>query len=133
MTKLILAVSCLFAACATPQALRPGDLPAVLARVTPDQRVATWNRAITVLLVEGYVPQVLNQDAAYISAKRRDDATDSDVLAGTYVIVAISPEGVLRVEVAGGGTYSDSAQLVRDLQAVQTRLTSEITGTPAST
>jgi hypothetical protein len=127
MTKLVLAVSCLLAACATPQAFRPGDLPPLVSRIAPDQRVATWNRAITVLLDEGYVPQVLNQEAAYISAKQRDDASN-DELAGTMVIVTISPEGAVRVEIAGVGVYHDESQLAHDLQQVQARLTAEITG-----
>ncbi|HEX4351580.1 MAG TPA: hypothetical protein VGL61_16175 [Kofleriaceae bacterium] len=136
MTKLLLLATCLFAGClpdALPQAVHPGDLPPLVATVAPDQRVATWNRAITVLLDEGYVPQILNQDAAYISAKRRDAATDTDELAGTNVIVTISPQGAVRVEIAGGGVYTDGSQLARDLQAVQTRLTAEITAAPAST
>ncbi|HEY1811212.1 MAG TPA: hypothetical protein VGG74_02590 [Kofleriaceae bacterium] len=136
MTKLLALAACFFAACvpdALPQAVHPGDLPPLVARVAPDQRVATWNRAITVLLDEGYVPQILNQDAAYISAKRRDAATDTDELAGTNVIVTISPQGAVRVEIAGAGVYTDGSQLARDLQVVQTRLTAEITAAPAST
>ena len=135
MTKLIALAACLFAACiptALPQAVHPGDLPPLVTHVTPDQRDATWNRAITVLLDEGYVPQILNKDAAYISAKRRDAATDNDELAGTSVIVTISPQGAVRVEISGGGVYTDGSQLARDLQTVQTRLTTEIIATPAS-
>jgi hypothetical protein len=118
------------AACAMPTALRPGDLSPMVARTAPDQRQQLWNRAVQVLLDDGYVPQVLNQDAAYISAKRRDDSGDTDVLHGTFAIVTISPDGALRVEVGGAGVYHSTEQLARDLQREQTRIIAEITGAP---
>lgn len=126
MLKSLALVSCLFTACASPQALRPGDLPPIVSRVSPEQRVATWNRAIGVLLDEGYVPEVLNQDGGYISAKRRDDGSDTDELAGTFSIVMIAPDGVVRVEIAGGGVYSDVNKLAHDLRAIQERLAAKI-------
>lgn len=118
----VVAMFCVLAACGpSAYALRPGDLPPMLERVAPDQRVATWNRAIAVLLDEGYVPQALNEAACYISAKQRDDATVAE-LAGTFAIVTISPDGVVRVEIGGAGVYDNASQLELDLQTIQQRL-----------
>jgi hypothetical protein len=123
-----------FSACATPQLLRPGDLAPVTSRVPADQRTAVWQRAIGVLLDEGYVPQVLNEAACYISAKQRDDVTVGSV-AGTMTIVTVSPEGVLRVQVSGAGVYNSATELARDLDAIQHRLLQKMSssgGPPAS-
>jgi hypothetical protein len=114
-------------ACMTPYVLRPGDLAPIVAQVGSEQRVAIWQRAITVLLDEGYVPQVLNEAACYVSGKQRDDVTEG-ALAGTIAIVTVSPEGRLRVEVGGHGVYRDEADLKRDVAEIQQRLTQEIMG-----
>jgi hypothetical protein len=106
------------------QFLRPGDLPALTAQTSGD-RVRTWQRSIDVLLDEGYVPDVLNEAAGYISAKQRDDVQIGK-LSGTSVIVTVSPEGRLRVEVSGHGTYASSSGLVDDLNAVQKDLLAKI-------
>jgi hypothetical protein len=135
--------SCLFAfaivlsACATPHVLRPGDLAPLTASVPTDQREVMWQRAIGALLDEGYVPQVLNEAACYISAKQRDDLVD-DKLAGTIVLVTITPEGTLRVEVGGSGLYSSDDAFLADVQQLQAHLLSAIlarsaTRTPAMT
>ena len=123
MIKLILGLTVL-SGCATPMLLRPGDVAPITAQVS-GERVATWQRAIVVLLDEGYIPQVLNEAACYISAKQRDDVT-TGALAGTTAIVMISPDGVLRVEVGGAGVYNSAADLERDVEAVQNRLVQEI-------
>src|SRR5579862_5869953 len=124
MTKLLFVLGVL-SGCAAPYLIRPGDLAPLNAQVTGDQRVAIWERAIAVLLDEGYVPQVLNEAACFISAKQRDDVT-TGALAGTIAIVTISPEGVLRVEVGGSGVYNSAAELQRDVETVQKRLVEEI-------
>jgi hypothetical protein len=129
----LVAVVALAACGASPQMLRPGDLAPLASQVPVEQRVAVWQRAIGVLLDEGYVPQVLNEAACYISAKQRDDVTVG-AIAGTMTIVTVSPEGVLRVQVSGAGVYNSQAELARDLDAIQHRLVQEISspgGAPA--
>lgn len=110
--------------------LRPGDIQPVTARVAGDQRDAVWQHAIEVLLDEGYVPDVLNQPAGYISAKQRDDV-ELGKLAGTMAIVTVSPAGVVRVEVSGHGQYTSGDDLLRDVKAEQDKLLKEITAQPA--
>jgi hypothetical protein len=102
----------------------------VSTQVGAERRVALWQRAIGVLLAEGYVPQVLNEAACYISAKQRDDVTVGAV-AGTLAIVTVSPEGVLRIQVSGAGVYSSGSGLARDLDAIQHRLLQEIVSSRA--
>lgn len=114
-------------ACAAPYVLRPGDLAPIVAQVSSEQRIAVWQRAITVLLDEGYVPQVLNEAACYVAGKQRDDVVEG-ALAGTIAIVTVSPEGRLRVEVGGHGVYTNEADLKRDVAEIQQRLTQEIMG-----
>jgi hypothetical protein len=119
--------SCLFAfaivlsACATPHVLRPGDLAPLTSKVPADQRTLMWQRAIVALLDEGYVPQVLNEAACYISAKQRDDLAD-DKLEGTIVLVTITSEGTLRVEVGGHGLYTSDDAFLQDVRGVQDHL-----------
>jgi len=86
-----------------------------------------WHRAIDVLLDEGYVPQVLNEAACFISAKQRDDV-DVGALAGTAALVTISPEGRLRLEVGGAGVYNSASELKRDIAALEDKLIQEIAG-----
>jgi hypothetical protein len=127
MRNLLLAViaSLSVVACASPQLLRPGSLRPGVASVPAAQRTATWHRAIEVLLDEGYVPQVLNEAAGYVSAKQRDDI-EVGALAGTIAIVTVNPDGMVRVEVGGHGIYHSADELVRDVAAEQAKLLAEI-------
>jgi len=126
MRTQLLAIACLAAfGCATPRLLRPGSLHPGTASVAIDQRVATWHRAIQVLLDEGYVPQVLNEAACYVSAKQRDDISVG-TLSGTIAIVIVTPDGVVRVEVGGSGIYHSDDELLRDVSAEQAKLLAEI-------
>ncbi|HEY1552119.1 MAG TPA: hypothetical protein VGG28_30035 [Kofleriaceae bacterium] len=133
LTKLLFA-SVLLAGCT--QYMRPGDLTPLNAQVATDQRTVVWQRAIDVLLDEGYVPQVLDSTACYISAKQRDDV-EIGSLTNTTVIVMVSPEGRLRLSVSGAGVYASSGGLLDDIKAVQKRLMDEIVkragATPAPT
>jgi hypothetical protein len=54
---------------------RPGSgaLRPATAAVAPADRTAVWQRAVVALLEQGYVPQILNEAAGYISARRRED------------------------------------------------------------
>jgi len=123
---LLFAASLAFASLAgCNQYLRPGELSPLKAQVALEQRTRIWQEAIDVLLDEGYVPNVLDPLACYISAKQRDDVQVGS-LTGTMTIVTISPEGRLRVEVSGQGIYASSSSLVHDLEAVQTKLRDEI-------
>jgi hypothetical protein len=97
--------------------------PALIAS-PPEQRVAVWQHAVTVLLDQGYVPQVLNEAAGFISAKRREDLAD-DALAGTIAIVSISPQGEVRVDVSGAGLFhseQDFLKTISDRQNLLARL-----------
>jgi hypothetical protein len=105
--------------------LRPGAVQPATAHVVGDQRDAVWQRAIEVLLDEGYVPDVLNQPAGYISAKQRDDV-QLGKLAGSMAIVMVSVGGVVRVEVSGHGEYTSSDGLMRDVKAEQDKLLKKI-------
>ncbi len=130
LSKLLVAATlCLATGC--NQYLRPGDMTPLSAQVSLDQRVATWQRAIDVLLDEGYVPQVLNESACYISAKQRDDVQVGS-LSGTMVIVTVSPEGKLRLEVSGSGVYASSGGLIHDIDALQQKLMQEIVARAAA-
>jgi hypothetical protein len=99
------------------------------ASIPVDQRVAVWHRAIGVLLDEGYVPDVLNEAACYISAKMRADIVAGS-LAGTMAIVSIPPDGTLRLQVSGAGLYTSQDELTRDVATVQNRLLAEILNRP---
>lgn len=111
----------LLPACATVYYARPGELSPVWANVPPDQRLAVFQRAIPVLLDQGYVPDVLNEAAGYIRAKRREDIAN-DALANTIALVAISPEGRVRIEVSGSGFFSSPEDFVKTIGARQVLL-----------
>ncbi len=96
--------------CYSIQIARPGTLPVATAVVPPDQRLATWNRAISALVDAGFIPQVFNETACYESAKRRDDLGD-DILSGAQAIVQVTPEGLVRVQVSGLGSFSSQEAL----------------------
>jgi len=105
--------------------LRPNELAPVVSQVEPEQRLATWNRAVVVLLDEGYVPDSLDANACFISARMRDDVQVGK-LQGTLAMVVVAPDGRLRVAVSGHGEYTSSSGLLRDLTAEQERITKEI-------
>ena len=107
------------------QYLRPGDLPALQAQVAADKRDLAWQRAIEVLLDAGYVPDVLNEDAAYISAHFRDDA-QLDSLTGVHAIVVIAIDGRVRVQVSGSGQYATTTGLADDLRSAEQDLLTRI-------
>jgi hypothetical protein len=109
LASLVLALSLPVAAsltgCVQTYYTRPGALQPAMASIAPSERAAVWQRAVPALLDQGYLPQVLNEGAGYISAKRREDLND-DALTGTLATVAISPDGVVRVELSGVGVFS---------------------------
>jgi hypothetical protein len=105
--------------------LRPNQLPPAMNQVGPEQRLATWNRAIGVLLDEGYVPTTLDANACFISAHMRDDV-EVGKLQGTLALVTIDPDGKLRVAVSGHGTYTSADGLLNDLTAEQDKITKAI-------
>jgi hypothetical protein len=91
--------------------VHPGALEPSRAQIAPEERAALWRRAIGVLLDQGYVPQVLNEAGSFISAKRREDF-ENDPLARTLVLVYISPDGAVRVEVSGVGYFASEKQFI---------------------
>ena len=101
--------------------VRPGQSRPATAGVAPEQRAAIWQRAVTVLLDEGYIPALLNESTCFISAHRRVDLVD-DALAGTLVLIAISPEGNLRVEVGGSGIFASEQELLHAVSELQSHL-----------
>jgi hypothetical protein len=105
--------------CATMQIARPGTLPTATATVPPDRRLATWNRAIGALIDSGFVPQVFNETACYVSGRRRDDLGD-DILSGAMAIVQVTPEGTVRVQISGIGQFSSQDALNAEITRRQT-------------
>jgi hypothetical protein len=122
-----LAFLLLLCGCTSYYLVRPGTLEPGRAVVAPDQRAAVWRRAVGVLLDQGYVPQVLNADAGYINAKRREDIAD-DALSGTIALVYISAEGNVRVEVSGGGLFHSEEQFIAAVGQRQQALLAQILG-----
>ena len=102
---LLFSMATLLAGCVQAYYTRPGALKPATATVAPAERTAVWQHAVSALLDQGYVPQVLNESAGYISARRREDLA-ADALTGTMTTVVVSPEGVVRVELSGTGLYS---------------------------
>src|SRR5271170_6145752 len=94
---LLFAMVTLLGGCVRTYYTRPGTLKPSMAAVAPAERTAVWQHAVSALLDQGYVPQVVNEAAGYISARRRDDLVE-DALIGTMTTVVISPEGTVRVE-----------------------------------
>ncbi len=130
---LVLAFPALLSGCTTGYQVHPGTLGAATVSVSPDEKDILWRRAVGVLLDQGYVPQVLNESACFISARRREDIAD-DAFARTIAIFTISPEGVARLEVSGAGLFSSEAQFVaavRDRQITLLSLITERTVRPA--
>ena len=125
-----LAFSLLLSGCTSYYHVHPGTLEPGRAVVAPDQRTELWRRAVGVLLDQGYVPQILNESAGYISAKRREDL-DNDAFAGTIALVYISAEGNVRVDVSGGGLFHSESQFVDAVRQRQQLLLSLILNRPA--
>ena len=105
--------------------VRPNQLPPATSQVAPAQRVATWQRALGVLLDEGYVPTALDVNACFISAHMRDDLQLGQ-LQGTLAMVMITPDGRVRVAVSGHGEYTSEDGLLKALTDEQNRITKEI-------
>ena len=124
-----LAVSALLSACATWYHVQPGSLPAGSATVPPEQKEAVWKRAVTVLLDQGYVPQVLNEAACYISAKRREDI-DNDAFAGTIALFSITPEGRVRLQISGAGLFHSEQQFIAAIGQRQDQILNLILNPP---
>ena len=129
MRFIALAIVLMAGGCYTPYWVRPGEVPPATATVPPEQRNVTWQRSVGVLLEEGYVPQVLNEGACYVSGRQRDDA-ENGVLAGSMAIVTIAPDGLLRVEVAGRGLYLSQDHLNTDVRQLQAHLLRRILNQP---
>jgi hypothetical protein len=110
--------------------VRPGEMAPAMATVSPGQRTATWNRALAVLLAAGWVPQVLDEQAGYIGAKRRDD-DDFENLAGAYISVLIDPSGQLSIQIAGHGTFRSQQALEATVKSFQDQLLTSTIGGPA--
>lgn len=128
---LAIVLSGLLSGCTSYYFVRPGSLEPSRAQVAAEERAAIWQRAVGVLLDQGYVPQVMNEAASFISAKRRDDIVN-DALAGTLALVYISPEGGLRVEVAGSGLFRSEQEFlsaVGDRQRLLLKLILDRSGT----
>jgi hypothetical protein len=110
VSSLLLVSSFLLSGCAYYH-VHPGALEPSRAQIAPEERAALWRRAIGVLLDEGYVPQLLNEEASFISARRREDF-ENDPLARTLALVYISPDGAVRVEVSGVGLFASEKQFL---------------------
>jgi hypothetical protein len=110
VTSLLLVLSFLLSGCSYYH-VHPGALEPSRAQIAPEERAALWRRAIGVLLDQGYVPEVLNEAASFISAKRREDF-ENDALARTMVSVYISPAGAVRVEMSGVGLFPSEKQFL---------------------
>ena len=108
--SLLLVLSPLFSGCSYYH-VHPGALEPSRAQVAPEERAALWRSAIGALLDQGYVPDVLNEAASFISAKRREDF-ENDPLAKTLASVYISPDGAVRVEVSGVGYFASEKQFL---------------------
>jgi hypothetical protein len=125
MATLFIVSSLLSGGCTHWYRVHPGALEPSTAVVPPDQRSAVWNRAIVVLLDQGYVPQVLSEPACFISAKRREDIAD-DAFAGTIALFTISPEGRIRLQIAGTGLFHSEDQFLAAVHQRQDFIVSEI-------
>ena len=110
VSSLLLVLSFLLSGCSYYH-VHPGALEPSRAQIAPEERAALWRRAIGVLLDQGYVPEVLNEAGSFISAKRREDF-ENDPLARTLVLVYISPDGAVRVEVSGVGYFASEKQFI---------------------
>jgi hypothetical protein len=119
----------LLAGCYVHYQARPGTIAPSTAQVRPELRVATWNKAITVLLADGWVPQMLNEGACYVGARRRDDL-ENDNLAGALSSVQVDPAGTVIVQVSGGGMFRSQTELDAAIKAAQDQILAGILGAP---
>jgi hypothetical protein len=117
----------LLAGCTTWYLARPGTLGASRVFVSPDDRSRIWQRAVVVLLDQGYVPQVLNEGAGFISARRREDIAD-DAFARTIALFSVSPEGLVRLEISGAGLFGSEEKFVAAIRDRQETLLDLILG-----
>lgn len=125
----LLLFGALLAGCAQTYSTRPGSLPPSLAAVSAAERTTLWQHAVPALLEQGYVPQVLNEAAGYISAKRREDLND-DALTGTFVTVVVSAEGTVRVQLSGFGYYASELAFLDAVKQRQTQILQAIMAAP---
>ncbi len=135
--KIILVVAILQGAlttgCVSFYNTRPGALTPALATIPPTERSAVWQRAIPVLLDEGYVPQVVNEASGYISARRREDLVEDSSLVGTMVTVVVTANGTVRLEVSGTGFYHSQQEFQAAVDVRQKRLLDRILNQTAAT
>jgi hypothetical protein len=117
----VLSVAALQLGCAQTFYTRPGSLTPATATVPPAERTLVWQHAVGALLQQGYVPQVLNEGAGYISARRREDIAD-DALLGTMATVLVSPEGAVRVELSGAGLFNSERTFLDAVTARQSQI-----------
>jgi hypothetical protein len=120
----------LLTSCASLYYTRPGTFHPAVGSIAPSDRSAVWQRAITALLDEGYVPQVLNEAGGYISARRREDLVEDTSLVGTMATVVVAADGQVRVEVSGTGVYYSEGAFVAAITNRQQRLLARILGQP---
>jgi hypothetical protein len=120
----------LLVGCVSPYYTRPGTLKPATASVPREERTLAWQHAVAALLEQGYVPQVLNESAGYISARRREDFI-TDALTGTMSTVVVSPEGLVRVEVSGTGLYHSEQEFLDAVTARQSQIMQAILGAHA--
>lgn len=120
-SRWLFVVPLLLCGCTSFYQIHPGTLEPGRAAIAPEQQDTIWRRAVGVLLDQGYVPQVVNEAAGFISARRREDIAD-DAFAGTIATVYISPEGGVRVEVSGGGNFHSESQFIDAVSQRQQQL-----------
>jgi hypothetical protein len=99
---------------------RPGSLKPATGTISEDRRLV-WQRALTVLLDAGYMPELLNEGACFIKARQRQDLVP-DATNRATAVVTIGIDGVLRVEVSGAGYYANAGDLAAELDRRQNAL-----------
>jgi hypothetical protein len=109
----------------------PGAIGAAMANTAPAARSELWQRAVLVLIDNGYVPQVLNEQAAYIMARRREDIAD-DAFARTIAIFTISSKGQARLGISGEGRFRSEAEFVAAAQERQEALLKLVLDNPGA-
>jgi len=125
MKKTLLIAFLFFSGCADVFYARPGTTLPAVATIPAVEREAVLDRAVPVLLDEGYVPQLVNQQAGYIIAKHREDWSD-DTLVGTMATLVVTSNGVVRLEVSGVGYFHSAGEFQAAVKARQQRLLTRI-------
>lgn len=128
----LLAIAVSLAGCYTPYLVKPGRVAPATASVAPAEVTAVWRRAVTVLRAEGYVPQVLSQEAGYVSGRRDDYLNDAGQPIGEMAVVTVSPEGSVEVELTGAGWKPASEDITTRMSKRQADLLRRILAPPAS-